>query len=388
MPVDASYKLISADSHVNPRTEMWAEYLAPEFKDRAPRVESTEEADFEVFEGKRKPIANLSSVGGRRPEEYTPTIRRFDEVRPGGWEPAARLEDQDIDGVAAEVLFGAVGNAPLASEDRRLARASFTAYNHWLADFCAYNPDRLIGLAGIPCDDPADAIAEVEDAAARGLRGAVIPHVPGSGEWQDDDWEPFWRSILDKGWPVHLHVSAGVRRSLGTVGGDAQQAMASGGTPRGDLFMNSLVASKLETPLSLGRFVLGGTLERYPDVRLVSVEAQIGWVPFWKYYIDHLYDKHRWWTHFALKERPSVYVDRQIWFTFMEDPPGIELAHRCNVNRIMWSSDYPHSETTYPHSRKIAEDILSQLPPEQFRRVVRDNCAELYDLTGSEDEWP
>ena len=145
--------------------------------------------------------------------------------------------------------------------------------------------------------------------------------------------------------------------------------------------MNSLVASKLETPLSLGRFVLGGTLERYPEVKLISVEAQIGWVPFWKYYIDHLYDKHRWWTKFELPERPSFYVDRQLWFTFMEDPPGIELAHLCNVNRIMWSSDYPHSETTYPHSRKIAEEILSRLPSDQFQRVVRDNCAELYGIS-------
>jgi predicted TIM-barrel fold metal-dependent hydrolase len=379
MTDSTSLKLISADSHVNPRTEMWAEYLAPEFRDRAPRVESTDEADFEVFEGKRKPIANLSSVGGRRPEEYTATIRRFDEVRPGGWEPAARLEDQDIDGVEAEVLFGAVGNAPLASEDPRLARASFTAYNHWLADFCSLDPNRLIGLAGIPCDDPADAVTEVEDAAAHGLRGAVIPHVPGSGEWQDDSWEPFWRAVLDKGWPVHLHVSSGVRRTLST-GTNTAQPPGAGGSTRGDLFMNSLVASKLETPLSLGRFVFGGTLARYPDLKLVSVEAQIGWVPFWKYYIDHLYEKHRWWTNFQLPEPPSTYADRQIWFTFMEDPPGIELAHRCGLDRIMWSSDYPHSETTYPHSRKIAAEILSNLPPDQFRRVVRDNCAELYGL--------
>jgi len=375
----SEFKLISADSHVNPRTEMWAEYLAPEFRDRAPRVESDETADYEVFEGRRKPIANLASAAGRRPEEYSAAIRRFDEVRPGGWDPAARLEDQDIDGVEAEVLFGAVGNAPLASEDPRLARASFTAYNHWLADFCSHDPNRLIGLAGIPCDSPDDAIDEVRDAASRGLRGAVIAHNPGVGEWHDDQWEPFWRAVLDEGWPAHLHVSSGVRRSQGSVA--APNAVNPDGTPRGDLFMNSLVASKLESALSLGSFVLGGVLARYPDLKIVSVEAQIGWVPFWKYYIDHVYEKHRWWTKFSLDEVPSYYADRQVFFTFMEDPPGIELAHRCNVNRIMWSSDYPHSETTYPHSRKIAEDILSHLPAEHFKRVVRDNCAELYGLS-------
>jgi len=368
-----TFRVISADSHVNAPIEMWREYLPAAFRDRAPRLERTDEGDFEVFEGQRKPISRMAAQAGTRPEEYTTTVRRFDEVRPGGWDPATRIEDQEIDGVDAEVLFGSVGEAPLGSADPALARASFTAYNRWLADFCRHDPARLIGMAYIPCDDPDDAIKEARDAASWGLRGAVIPHVPGTGEWRDEAWAPFFRTLTELGWAAHLHVSSGNRR-LRPAGS------SSPGFGRGDEFMNHLVNTKLEMPLSLGKLVLGGVLAAHPDLKVVSVEGQIGWVPFWKYYIDHVYEKHRWWTQTHLPERPSFYADRQVWFTFMEDPPGIEARHRCGIERIMWSNDYPHSETTWPHSQKIVSDIFESVPADEVRRIVRENCQELYGI--------
>ena len=223
-------------------------------------------------------------------------------------------------------------------------------------------------MAYIPCDDPDDAIAESRRSADIGLRGAVIPHTPGTGDWTDEAWSPFFATLTDLGWAAHLHVSSGTRRAPG------------GGLGRGDLFMNHLVSTKLEMPISLGRFVLGGVLAAHPDLKLVSVEGQIGWVPFWKYYIDHAYEKHRWWTNTHLPERPSFYADRQVWFTFMEDPAGIEARHACGVDRIMWSSDYPHSETTWPHSQKIVGEIFERVPADEVVRIVRDNCRELYGL--------
>jgi predicted TIM-barrel fold metal-dependent hydrolase len=342
---------------------MWADYLAPEFRDRAPVVEHTDDGDIEVFEGAQRPIIALAATAGRRPEEYTMTVRRFDELRPGGWEPGPRVEDQDVDGVDAEVLFGNAAGAPLQSQDPRLTRAGYTAYNHWLADFCSYAPKRLVGLAYIPCDEPSDAIAEVHDAAAHGLRGAVLPHTPGSGHWAADEWAPLWQAIVELGWPAHFHV--GPRPAV----------------PAGrESFINGLVASKFQMPLSLGALVLSGVLAAYPELKLVSVEGQIGWIPFWKYYLDHVYEKHRWHQNVHLDELPSAYVDRQIWFTFMEDPPGIDAREACGVDRIMWSNDYPHSETTWPHSQKIIGDIFERVPADEVRRIVRDNCIELYGL--------
>ena len=277
---EAAFRAVSADSHVNPPAEMWREYLPAEFRDRAPTVERTDEGDFEVFEGQRRPMMALAAAAGRRPEEFAMSVRRFSEVRAGGWEPGPRVEDQDIDGVDAEVLFGAAVGAPLPSRDADLTRAGYTAYNHWLADFCSYAPDRLIGMAYIPCDDPDVAVAEARAAAARGLRGAVLPHVPPGGDWAAEEWAPLWRTIVELGWPAHFHV--GGSASIGAV---AQTRGA---------FINSLVASKFNMPLSLGALVFSGVFAEHPDLKLVCVEGQIGWIPFWKYYIDHVYEKHRW----------------------------------------------------------------------------------------------
>ena len=283
---------------------------------------------------------------------------------------AARVEDQDIDGVDAEVLFGAaVGDAPLPSRTRTSPGPASPRTTDWLADFCSYAPDRLIGMAYIPCDDPDDAIAEsARRGRARGLRGAVLPHQPpAAATGPTRRGRRCWRTIVELGWPAHLHVAVG---NIGTVRADS---------PRRP-FMNYLVASKFNMPLSLGALRLRRVLAEHPDLKLVSRRGQIGWIPFWKYYIDHVYEKHRWHQNVTSPELPSTYVERQMWFTFMEDPPGIEARHACGIDRIMWSNDYPHSETTWPHSQKIIGDIFERVPAEEVRKIVRDNCVELYGL--------
>ena len=368
MTEEALDGLISSDSHVNPPVEMWRDYLPAKFRDAAPRMEHADDGDFSVFEGRRRPIQAGSAMAGRPPQEFAPTVRRQNDLRSGGWEPAARIEDQDVEGVEAEILFGSVGEAPLMSQDPALTRAGFTAYNRWLADFCSYAPSRLIGVGCIPCDDPDDALGELELVAQLGMRGVVISHTPGTGSWTDDTWAPFLRRLVELDLPAHLHVSVGTRRTIGDI------------ASRGDLFMNYLVRSKLDLPVALGAFVYGGLLEKYPGLKLVSVEAQIGWVPFWKQYLDHVYERHRYWTGNHLAELPSTYADRQIWFTFMDDVEGLARRHECGIDRIMWSNDYPHSESTWPHSRKVLAEQLEGVPEDEVRKIVRDNCAALYGL--------
>ena len=309
----------------------------------------------------------LAAAAGRRPEEYTMSVRRFDEVRAGGWEPGPRVEDQDIDGVDAEVLFGAAVGAPLPSRDPELVRAGYTAYNHWLADFCSYAPDRLIGMAYIPCDDPDGAIAEARAAAARGLRGAVLPHQPPGGDWAAEEWAPLWRTIVELGWPAHFHV--GGSANIGAVVAESRRVHQ---RSRREQVQHAAVARRARSSPA--------SSPSTPTSSSISVEGQIGWIPFWKYYIDHVYEKHRWHQNVHLPELPSTYIERQMWFTFMEDPPGIEARHACGIDRIMWSNDYPHSETTWPHSQKIIGDIFERVPAEEVRKIVRDNCVELYGL--------
>jgi len=357
-------ELISADSHVNPPPTMWAEYLPAAWRDQAPRVESTDEGDFEVFEGKRKPVLGINAMAGKKPEEYSLMVRRLDDVRAGGYEPGARLEDMDADGIRAEVIYG---GGPLRSENDELRIASYAAYNDWLADFCAKDPKRLLGVAYLPVETPELAIAEVKRAAGRGLHGCVIPRFPEEGEWFDPEWDALWRAILDVGWAAAIHVGGRERKQ---------------GMPRLDAtnFMTDLLMSKFAMAESICRFVLSGLLARYPDLNLVSVEGQLGWVSFTQYYLDHVWEKHRFWTHSELEEHPSVYFRRQVYATFMEDPIGLREREHIGVDNIMWASDYPHSETTWPNSRKLTDEWMNDFPEEERNQILFGNAERLYNL--------
>jgi predicted TIM-barrel fold metal-dependent hydrolase len=144
--------------------------------------------------------------------------------------------------------------------------------------------------------------------------------------------------------------------------------------------MTDMVMSKVGMAEPLANLVYGGVLERFPALRVVLVEGQIGWIPFVRLYMDHIYHKHRFWTKSDLPQLPSVYLDRQVSATFMEDEVGLRERHAIGVGNIMWSSDYPHSETTWPDSRKLIAKWFRGIPEDEKRQIVRDNARALYRL--------
>ena len=359
------YRLISADSHVQIPESAWQEYLDPEYREQAPRIESTPEGDVRVFQGTRRPINALSNLAGKKPEEYTGTIRRFNDQRSGAWDPAERIKDQDIDGVDVEVLYvgGPLGDA----KDDGLRLNSFRGYNRWLADFCSYAPDRLLGVAAVPIDTPERAVEEIRFAKEAGLRSVYVPLFPPEGDYSDEKWVPMWRTAVELGMPVAMHV-----------GGRKGGAQPRYGSPAG--FMTDLVMSKMAMAEAIAELTFGMVLQNNPELRIVSVEAQIGWISFVQYYMDHLWEKHRHWTKSELAEPPSHFFRRQVWATFMEDPVGLREREHIGVDRIMWSSDYPHSETTWPNSKSLTDEWFTQYGEEDKRRILWQNAAELYGL--------
>lgn len=356
-------RLISADSHVVPLPSFWREYLPAALRERAPRIESTDEGDFTVFEGRRTPVMAINSIAGRSRDGAGFTYRRFAEQVPGGHDPAARLLDQDRDGVAAEVLYG---GGPLATEDRELRLASHRAYNDWLADFCAHSPNRLLGVAYVPFDSPEIALAEIRRSHAKGLRGALLPATPPSGHWWDEQWSPIWEALVDCGMPAGLHVGFGFARKHRFDGGAA--------------FMTDVMMTKMEMAGPIADLVFGGVLQRYPELRVISVEAYIGWLPFVAEYIDHAYRVHRYWNDLGLAEAPSFYLRRQVYATFIEDPVGLRERHAIGVHNLMWSSDYPHGESTFPHSREFVARAFAEIPRAEAHEIVFENARRLYRL--------
>jgi len=363
----SDYRLISSDSHVTMPDAAWQEYLDPEFRDRAPRVERTDEGDFRVFEGKRTPIMTLDNLAGKKPEEFTLNVRKLDEQRAGAWDPAERIKDMDLDGVDAEVLY--VGG-PLQTADAELKLNSVRGYNRWLSDYASHAPDRLLGMAAIPIDTPERAAEEIHFAAAQvGLAGGYIPLFPSDGDYGDPKWDPMWEAFRETGMPIGLHVGG---RRPGTPMVNIYES-----APR---FMTGLVMSKLTMAESVGELINGLVMQRYPDLRFISVEGQIGWISFFQYYSDHLWEKHRYWTKSELTEPPSFYFQRQVWATFMEDPVGLRERHHIGIDRIMWASDYPHSETTWPNSKSLTDEWFTSFGDDDKDKILWQNCAELFDL--------
>ena len=361
------YRLISSDSHVTMPDEAWQRYLDPEFRDKAPVVEETDEGVFRIFEGRRTPVNTLNNLAGKTPEEYTLNVRKLSEPRAGASDPVERLKDMDIDGVDAEVLY--VGG-PLQTRDTALRLNSVRGYNRWLSDFASHAPERLLGMAAIPIDSPDVAVDEIRFASAQpGLAGGYIPLFPSEGDYGDAKWNAVWEAFLGTGLPIGLHVGG---RRPGTPVADLYES-----APR---FMTGLVMSKLTMAEAVSELIHGLVMQRYPGLTFIAVESQIGWISFFEYYSDHLWDKHRFWTKSELKEPPSHYFRRQVVATFMEDPVGLRERHHIGIDNIMWASVYPHSETSWPNSKSLTDEWFTPYGDEDKRKILWQNCARVFKL--------
>ncbi|MCH7552619.1 MAG: amidohydrolase [Chloroflexi bacterium] len=356
-----TYNIISADSHVNPPPTFWRDYLPERYRAMAPTVESTDEGDFILFEGRKTPFIMLSALAGKKAEDYK-FSGKMEETRPGGWDPRERVKDLDLDGLDAEVLYG---GGPLRTENRELAVASYRAYNEWLADFCKVAPDRFFGIAYIPMWEMDEALDEVRHAVKIGLRGCLIQAFPpDGGDYTDAKWEVLWNTLEELGLSAQMHVGISGTR-----------------VPRFDHhFLPDLLMSKFSMAEPIANFIFSGILEKHPKLNVVEVEGGVGWCAFANHYMDHIWEKHRYWTKNALKERPSFYFQRQVKGTFLDDPVAISERHTIGIQCIMWSSDYPHSETSWPDSRGNIDRHFKGVPADERFDIVCGNAVKLYNI--------
>jgi predicted TIM-barrel fold metal-dependent hydrolase len=370
--VTREYRLISADSHVNPLPTIWAERIPVRFRERAPRVERQADAEVVIFEGKVLRFSALSASAGTKYEDYKPVGSSFEEGRKGGWDAVARIDDQDLDGVDAEVLFG--GTTKLVTDDFELRFALMQAYNDWLADFVQTAPDRLVGIAEIPIWDLDLAVREARRARDKGLRGVILPgfptlesvfamSAPSDRPYVDPWYDPLWDVLEDLGLPAHMHLGARpLTESLTT-----------------NMMINSSV-NKAMMAEPIASFIFSGALQKHPDLHIVSVESGVGWMSFLVDWMDHVFERHGTHTQSPLREPPSAFFRRQVHGTFIEDRPGIRERHNIGLNCIMWSSDYPHSDSVWPHSRKVVEEHFVGVPEEEKHQIVCGNAHALYGL--------
>ncbi|MCH2173378.1 amidohydrolase [Myxococcota bacterium] len=372
------FGVISADSHVTEPADLWTERLDRGLRDRAPHVvENPGEGPRLLFAAEGAPTFPVAGgfAAGKSGKELRDLMGQgYEAARPSGWDPVARIEDQQLDGVDAEVLYPTLGMSCFAMTDGALQRACFAAYNGWLAEYCAHDPKRLYGVGLVSLEDPEAAVADLEAIAKLGMRGAMIwGAAPDDRPYDHPRYEPFWEAAADLELPLSLHIIAGRgRRSLSLD-------KAADGQGRMDPAVWYMTVIH-EIQESLATLIFGGVLERHPKLRIVSAENDVGWLAHFNYRMDHVYDKYQEsWPH-ATPLKPSAYVERQVWATFQDDPVGPATYDIFGSHNFMWASDFPHSDSTFPESRAWIEKNFAEVPGDVRQRILHDNVVELYGM--------
>jgi predicted TIM-barrel fold metal-dependent hydrolase len=364
--------ILSSDSHVFEPPDLWQTRIDRAFRDRAPRMQRIDGGDQIVVEADQvlSGIGLISNAGARfeAPETISGNAR-FEDVHRGGYDPEQHLADMRLDGVAGEVLYPSQGLFYFRVADPALMSAIFRAYNDWLAEFCRTDPARLKGIAMINLDDVALAIEELERTARLGLAGAMITEYPLEDRRYDrPEYEPFWAAAEALGMPLSLHTAT---RRQGKIRGAGARTLRDA---------SSRATKAFYPALSMCDMIFSGVFERHPHLTLAVVEFELSWAPYLLTTMDYTYRERHEEAIYRFKDgmRPSDFFHRNVVLSFQEDAIGIRLRDVIGVDNMMWGSDYPHSESTFPRSRKILADILAGVPQEEQARIVGGTTARVY----------
>ena len=373
--------VMSADSHMDlvylPR-DAFTSRLDPRWGDAAPHV--VERDGKNVWVSRDTVLGPWATygpgvTGGKRGRILADAgFAAGDQTRPSN--PAQRREDQERDGVEAEIIYGIIGiSRGLFSHqglgDSELLGAVYHAYNDYIASFDRALPGRFFGLGCLPNHDAQAAVDEIEHCAALGLHGAVfVPWGSAMPVWHDM-WEPMWSAAEASDLVISFHVFEGGGATVGyEIKGLKHPASIGSWTVVAPLQMDEIVSS----------VILSGVCERHPRLRLVLGESGIGWLPYMLERLDDTYDE-RLADDLNLPLPPSAYFKRQIWATFQKDFHGLRAMSAIAPDKIMWGSDYPHRDGTWPFSQKAIEEQFRGIDDAIARKVLWENARTLYRIS-------
>ena len=363
-------RVIDGDGHVLEPRAAWAglpDEYRPEILTDNRGLDHVVIAGTTVFSAKLgqmgRPGTDVGADGGPVPLEA---------ARPGAFDPDARLADMDAEGIDEVVLYPTIGLGFWGIPDARAAAAVCRAYNDWLAGFCGAAPERLRAAALLPFQDVAAAVDELRRCREElGFVSAMVRPNPCLGRTIGDPAnEPVWATAEELGVPIAVHE--GFQAAVPPLGSDR--------LPTNVLILHA-VSHTFEQMLACASLIGLGVLERHPGLRLVFLEAGGGWASYWLERLDHQVSSYRRYAP-DMKLSPSEYFARQCWVSFEIDEPTLPvLAPFVGVERIVWGSDYPHADSTFPGAVDALRATIASLPVQAQDRILGANAAELYGLT-------
>ena len=359
------YKLISADSHINEPPDLWTSRVPAKFKDRAPRMQRFEHGDAWIMEGALDPINFGNNCAAGIPAEQRKGWVKWEDVRKGGYDPETRLQEQDQDNTDCEIFYPTprVSNQLFFhNTDPEFHLACIRAYNDWLAEFCSYAPDRLWGVALMPTIGTDAAVEELRRIMAMpGMRGAMLGQYPhGGGDISPDD-DPFWAAAAELKAPVSIHVGFAL----------AAQGDVSRGKLTGSLRF-------FDAPIRATQLVESGVFDRFPELRVVLVEVDSSWIPYMREQMDDRFFRTAPDARPKINRKPSEYFFDNILTTFITDKYGVQNRHEVGVSQMMWSSDYPHTGSDWPHSWDTINDHFKGVSEDEKKQILAGNALRIY----------
>jgi predicted TIM-barrel fold metal-dependent hydrolase len=358
-------RLVSADAHVNEPRDLWSAGLPASLRDQAMRgIAAGEDGNWNLL---FDPTAVDQTVG-------------YEADRMRTADPGFRCSIMREEGIVAEAVFPTIGLYVWMLTDPAGGAASCRVYNEWIA--CALGGHARFACAGlVPTWRLEDALAEVAWIAAHGLRAIMLPAVA-APEWNHPQWAPLWAAIAETGLPVVIHQGTG--HSMFFYRGPGAG-------------VSNLLATQSMGPRVASLLATSGVLAAYPDVHVVFVEYNTGWLGWTMQTLDFYTDAFgrygatpsgKPWVNPELPEPPSFYLRRQVHATFQDDPIGIANAAYTGADVLMWGSDYPHEEGTYPRSRDVVARLAAGLDGATVAAVFRDNAARVFGFDGDVLDTP
>jgi predicted TIM-barrel fold metal-dependent hydrolase len=372
VPLQESMQVISVDDHLLEPKNVWIDRLPSKWQERGPHVVSTDEGDAWVWEDRKYLMPRNLAVVGQASEDWGNQPLRFAEIRPGCYDPVARLADMDEDGVYAQLCFPTwprfAGTRFLEKGDRELALLCVKAWNDFVFDeWCAAAPDRYIPMIILPLWDIFLSVAELERCADRGARAISFPESPtslGLPSFHSGEWDRVLAAATAAQLPLCMH--------FGTSGVDPVTAPDSPYLVRVSLFGTTSMAAATD-------LVFSPVFTKFPDLKVAMSEGGIGWIPYLMEKVETVWHHHAHYNAYVGRERnPAEVFRKHIYGCFIEDDFGIEARDKIGIENIMFESDYPHSDSTWPKSRKRLADGLANVPDEEASLISEMNARMLF----------
>ena len=377
-------KILSADDHLIEPWHLWVDRVPAQYREMCPRIIEVDGRQAWLYEGELTyiPMGSCRALPGLPDQGYPPPpgTARFDEIRPGCYDPVERLKDMDIDGVWGQLCFPNYARFAghrffLNVRDQGLGLACLRTYNDYLLDeWCATDPSRLYGVVILPLYDIELAVNELHRTLAKGARALAFsenPTVLGLPSVHSDHWEPLWSAVEEAGIPVCMHI--GSSSKLITTSPDAPTTVL-------------VTCNGINSMLAGIDWLLSGILERH-NLKVILAEGGAGWIPYILERADKAFHDPRIKQNESIGQTskggaipPSQLFREHMYVCLVDEHFALRSLGDIPVDNLLFEGDFPHGDGLWPHNREYLDKSLVNVPDEEARKIAETNLRGLLNI--------